>query len=182
MASCQQKLQPLIEVPSLAHGSLAEGSQRNKHLNLCFFSFIFASAHSIDSTQLKARAHRCYPYSIVHIPHSPTSEQVESESERGKGEIISILSDLCFSAFFTGFISSLSSSCVGIVFNHWLFSLKVFFLGDLTFSHFLIPTKTLLVLSGTSALSLAGLAFRCSCKTKIKTGHVEIGNSISLSI
>lgn len=39
----------------------------------------------------------------MHIPHS-TSEQVESESERGKGEIISILSDLCFSAFFMDFI------------------------------------------------------------------------------
>ena len=79
-----------------------------------------------------------------------------------------ILSDLCFPESFMGSTSFSSPLCSHTVFNHWLSSLKVLFLGDLTLSHFLITTKTLSVLSETSALSLAGFGFRFSWETKPK--------------
>ena len=111
----------------------------------------------------RKRVHRFYLYRLIHKP-LPHTEQVENGSERGQGKIITILSDLCCSESFMGSSSSSFLLCAGTVFNHWLVSLKVFFLGDLTYSHFLITTKTLSVLSEPSVLTLVGLVFRFSWK------------------
>lgn len=114
------------------------------------------------------RACRCYSYRIIQYTPCPYHRADWEWIWKGQGKIGCILPDLCFSESFMGSISSPSSLCAGNVFNHSLFSLEVFFFSDLTLSHFLTTTETLFLLSEISVLSLAGLAFRFSWKTKTK--------------
>lgn len=97
----------------------------------------------------------------VHTCISSRTEQVESGSGRGHGKIISILTFGALNPSGVQFHPPLYYVQV-FFFNHWLVSLQVLFLGDLTPPHFLMTTKTLSVLSETSALTLAGLVFRFS--------------------
>lgn len=89
---------------------------------LSLLVYIPLTAHNWKEEDKRTR--RCYSYSIIHIPHFPTTEQVKRASGRDKGKIISVLSGLCFSESFMGSISSPSSLCAGTAFNDWVFSLK----------------------------------------------------------